>query len=625
MAKWCLESIEITGGFLAGLALRLPPRLVCIIGPRGSGKSTLAEAIRAGIAGSSNATKPRQDLIRANLSGALITLTTCSEGGQPQYTVRRAVGQPASVAANDGRQLTSVDLDRGTFLPLDAYSSSEIEAIADESLGDRRRALLDELRPGELQQILLDVAGLRRSLEANADAIRAAERAIHDLTEAIEELGDARARRDALPPLATDEGSAAMLAATRQKQANEREAAQVSGIKTSYNRALEDLRGIATRIQHLRQPFGVPESQNVAKMEATWRHIGAAVEGVETLLQRAVTAMETVGQRIASAEDALRSAHGAQDAELLSLREKSQAVLEAVRERTEAERAVAALEGLEAKRGQERQELERLRAERQQLRARFLLERDRISELREQVAAGLAAEIGRNVRVRVLRNADSLGYREALLQGLKGARVKNHEEILRSLMRLRPEQLAQVIVDNDVTELEHQASLGKERCARILEAFRHSVDPLALEVQPIDDRVSIELNVSSAGDPLFKDAAELSRGQKCTAMLPLLLARRDSPLLIDQPEDNLDNHFIYETVVESLLRLKARRQMIFITHNANIPVLGEADLVVVLDSDGRHGFVQKAGSFEECRDEIIDLLEGGREAFELRSRRYGKR
>jgi ABC-type bacteriocin/lantibiotic exporter with double-glycine peptidase domain len=95
-------------------------------------------------------------------------------------------------------------------------------------------------------------------------------------------------------------------------------------------------------------------------------------------------------------------------------------------------------------------------------------------------------------------------------------------------------------------------------------------------------------------------------------------------LVIDQPEDNLDNHFIYETVVETIRRLKPRRQMIFVTHNANIPVLAEADLVVVMNSDGKKGFVQKAGSLDDCREEIIDLLEGGKEAFELRRQRYVK-
>ena len=138
----------------------------------------------------------------------------------------------------------------------------------------------------------------------------------------------------------------------------------------------------------------------------------------------------------------------------------------------------------------------------------------------------------------------------------------------------------------------------------------------------IEDRIGIELNVSSTGKANFKDAAELSRGQKCTALLPILLARRDSPLIIDQPEDNLDNHFIFETVVNAVQRLKRHRQMIFITHNANIPVLAEADLVLVMNSDGRIGAVEKSGTVDECREQIIDLLEGGREAFELRSKRY---
>lgn len=64
--------------------------------------------------------------------------------------------------------------------------------------------------------------------------------------------------------------------------------------------------------------------------------------------------------------------------------------------------------------------------------------------------------------------------------------------------------------------------------------------------------------------------------------------------------------------------------MIFITHNANIPVLAEAELVVVMNSDGRIGYVEKKGTVDECRDHIIDILEGGKEAFDLRRKRYGR-
>ena len=252
----------------------------------------------------------------------------------------------------------------------------------------------------------------------------------------------------------------------------------------------------------------------------------------------------------------------------------------------------------------------------------YLLEHERVSEVRETVAAELQREAGTKVRVRIARNADSLDYQQTLLGGLKGARVKNHEEILRSLMRLRPEQLAQIIQENDFNEFEELTSLGTERGRKILNSCRENLDPLSLEIVAIEDKVSIELNVGTEADPNFKDAAELSNGQKCTALLPLLMARRDTPLIIDQPEDNLDNHFIYESIVETIRRLKARRQMIFVTHNANIPVLGEAEMVIVLDSDGKAGRVAKAGTLDECRDEIIDLLEGGRVAFELRRKRY---
>jgi ATPase subunit of ABC transporter with duplicated ATPase domains len=210
------------------------------------------------------------------------------------------------------------------------------------------------------------------------------------------------------------------------------------------------------------------------------------------------------------------------------------------------------------------------------------------------------------------------------MEALRGARVRGHDEILDALLRLRPEQLAQIVDTNDAEALEESCDFGNDRSRRILEAFRSNLDPLTLEVVEIEDRVTIELNVSTGAEPLFKDAAELSRGQKCTALLPILLARRDSPLIIDQPEDNLDNHFIYETVVNSIRRLKGKRQMIFITHNANIPVLGEAELVVVLNSDGKAGYVEQQGSVDDCRTQIIDLLEGGEEAFNLRRKRYAR-
>jgi DNA repair exonuclease SbcCD ATPase subunit len=101
MAKWLLEVIEITGGFLPGLSLRLPPGLTCIIGPRGSGKSTLIEALRYGMGGLSGASRGRADLIQANLGSAFVTIRTAPDDQGVAYLIRRSHRQPPTLSTTD--------------------------------------------------------------------------------------------------------------------------------------------------------------------------------------------------------------------------------------------------------------------------------------------------------------------------------------------------------------------------------------------------------------------------------------------------------------------------------------------------------------------------------------------
>ena len=120
----------------------------------------------------------------------------------------------------------------------------------------------------------------------------------------------------------------------------------------------------------------------------------------------------------------------------------------------------------------------------------------------------------------------------------------------------------------------------------------------------------------------MKLTTTLSTGQKCTAILPILLLESQYPLLVDQPEDNLDNGFIFKTVKDAILPTKLKRQLLFVTHNANIPVLGDAERVVVLHSDGSRAKKLAEGTVDACRSPIIDLLEGGEMAFQMRRDRY---
>ena len=620
---WLVEKIEISGGFLPGLSVNIPRGLTCIIGARGSGKSTLAEALRFAVCGTSAAPKHCVDLIQANLAGgALVTITALAEGSN-RYTIKRALKQQPVLLTSDGRTINTVDLDRGTFLPLDAYSSPEIEAIADEVLGQTRRNLLDELRSEQIRTIQLSLAESARALDANADRIRAAQRTIQNLTEQAEELGDVRARLSALAP-SDREATADFVRLSRQQHLNQREI-------TKLDTADRDLRTLGQTLDQLRRDAQLAFKARLAEEQSAnadilRRYDDLLAASLGTVEEHVLAISSHIGEAqgiVAQARQSITQAHASHASELARLTALNQAASEHARVRATLEQQVAKLQGLEEQLLELSAELKTLLERRKSLKTTHILMRDQISTLREEVASELQREAGQRVRLRIMRNADHLAYQQMLVDGLRGARVRSHDEIITTLMQLRPEQLAQLIQANDFDSFEELTAFGNERSRKILDAFRESVDPLALEVIAIEDRIGIELNVSSAGQPNFKDASDLSRGQKCTALLPILLARRDSPLIIDQPEDNLDNHFIFETVVNAVQRLKRRRQMIFITHNANIPVLAEADLVLVMNSDGRVGFVEKSGTVDECREQIIDLLEGGREAFELRSKRYG--
>jgi energy-coupling factor transporter ATP-binding protein EcfA2 len=624
VARWLLESISISGGFLAGLNLKLGAGLTCVIGPRGSGKSTLAEALRFALLGMSSAGKERGDRIQANLLQALITIRSCPDDHGETYTVQRQGRQAPSLSAGSGKPLTTVDLERGTFLPLDSYTSTEIEAIADESLGDKRRSLLDDLVGEDLRQVSYAAAELRRALEANAAAIREAERLHNSLSEQIEEIGDARGRLHALPRAQAGEADRGLVAATQQHQANETEGKHAAAGLRLLDEILATLQDLPGRFRAATAGSDGIGSQNVNALTAINDELTAARDDLYTGCAELEGKLLARRARVQELRGELDAAHVRQKAEFDRHQAADLATSQALRERHQHEQEVGRLNAAETQRAEVAATGARLRHERSELRGKYLLEREQITRLRETTAARLQAEAGNKVRIQIHENADTQAYQQRLFDGLKGAGVRNHEDIIQSLLKIRPEELAQLVRDGDATEFEQQSGLGGERSKKILQAFVKNLDPYALELMPADDLVRIELNVATSGEPYFKDAADLSAGQKCTALLPILLARRDAPLVVDQPEDNLDNHFIYETVVESVRRLKAKRQMVFVTHNANIPVLGEADLVVVLNSDGKRGYVEKQGSLDECRQEIIDLLEGGEEAFDLRSRRYGK-
>lgn len=142
---------------------------------------------------------------------------------------------------------------------------------------------------------------------------------------------------------------------------------------------------------------------------------------------------------------------------------------------------------------------------------------------------------------------------------------------------------------------------------------------------------NINLKVSSKNyrKEVFKDIRDLSQGQKVAAMIDFILAYSDfvddyRPLIIDQPEDNLDTRYIYLSLVKQLRDVKDKRQIIIATHNATIVTNSVADKVFVMESDGECGWIEMQGypGEKKIKEAIVNYLEGGIDSFKHKQEIY---
>ena len=135
----------------------------------------------------------------------------------------------------------------------------------------------------------------------------------------------------------------------------------------------------------------------------------------------------------------------------------------------------------------------------------------------------------------------------------------------------------------------------------------------------------LQVRYRRAGDDRFVPIEHGSPGQKSAAILAFLLSHGDEPIVLDQPEDDLDNHLIYDLIVRQIRAGKQDRQIVLATHNPNVVVNGDAEMVISMDQRSGQCVVVDAGSGclqdPGVRGEICRVMEGGRQAFERRYRR----
>ena len=207
---------------------------------------------------------------------------------------------------------------------------------------------------------------------------------------------------------------------------------------------------------------------------------------------------------------------------------------------------------------------------------------------------------------------------DAFLTALKQRGITRWWNDLEEEQRPSPREL--------VRHLENRSLGAVHMSDQVQDTFRECLTKamrLKLLALRCPDRYLLELRLD--GDQ-YRGVHELSGGQRVGLLLSLLLQTTDHrPLVIDQPEDELDNRFLFDTILPALKKLKGRRQVIVATHNANIVVNGDADLVIELEATADRAWVANAGAIDDpvVRDAIVRTVDGGVEAFQLRQKKYG--
>ncbi len=166
-----------------------------------------------------------------------------------------------------------------------------------------------------------------------------------------------------------------------------------------------------------------------------------------------------------------------------------------------------------------------------------------------------------------------------------------------------------------------------EKPDEIKKSFADRIQSLPLELM-IDlslwfPKDKLKITLLSTNNKPSKPLESGSPGERAAALLTFILSYGEEPLLLDQPEDDLDNELISDLIVRQLREIKTKRQVIVVTHNANIVVNGDAELVLPLEVIKGQTYVQHPASIQQrnVRKYICSILEGGETAFDQRYKR----
>ncbi len=620
------ELVELAweGGFLDGARVRWNPNLNVLIGGRGAGKSTVIESLRYVLnvdPVGEDAHKAHQGIVRQVLrSGARLSLRVRAvHPARREYRIERTVPNPP-VVRNESGEISNL-LPEDVLPEVEVYGQHEISELT------RSREKLTRLLHRFVERdpsLPGRKADIRRDLEKTRQSIL-------DVRVELEQIEERLAKLPGLEETLERFREAGLEDRLLERSLLVRE----ESVLDSIPERLEPFRECLTGLRHA-TPIDRTFLSPKALEELPGKEILADADGV---LERLSRDMDDLARRL---EEALTRADEAV-AEIRSRWDERKREVQDAYERILRELRKSAVDGEEFIRL--RREIENLRPLRERESLLRRLEKERLERRRallvewEDLKAEdfrlldrAAKDVNGKLRDRVRVEVTAAGDREPLFRLVRDEIGGRIAEAVEALDKANDFSLPQ-FVENcragaDAVRKAYSAPPAQSQ--RLAEASAKFL--MLVEEVELPPTTAIQLNLAPTGEtPSWRALEDLSTGQKATAVLLLLLLESNAPLIVDQPEDDLDNRFITEGVIPRMREGKRRRQFIFSTHNANIPVLGDAELILGLtasgEADGGKARIapEHMGAIDArpVRELVEDLLEGGKDAFETRRLKYG--
>lgn len=292
-----------------------------------------------------------------------------------------------------------------------------------------------------------------------------------------------------------------------------------------------------------------------------------------------------------------------------------------LRQKTSTAKEVAGIEQRTNERKQCREERTKLRAELKEV-------REQMTARRKAQLKGINANLAETIKdytvfVKYDDAGITAGFESFVQEKMHGTYLQDN--LIENLCsRISPSELADLVLERNCSKIAAKTMISIDWAKKIVDKLCYWNILFELQVLAKQPKPIITVRTKST-PPKEIPVLQLSDGQRHTILLTIaMLAESNVPLVIDQPEDDLDNAFIFSSIVTTLRAIKERRQVILVTHNANIAVLGDSELLLPMCRENDFGKIKCRGSIdtEVTKRSVLDILEGGSAAFLRRKEMY---